>query len=74
MVLDGTGSVDVDEDALTYAWSLTSVPDGSSAELSDPIAVRPSFVADRAGTYVAQLIVRDGALESVADTVTFTTS
>ena len=74
VVLDGTGSVDVDEDALTYAWSLTSVPDGSSAGLTDPIAVRPSFVADRAGTYVAQLIVRDGALESVADTVTFTTS
>ena len=66
--------MDVDDDALTYRWSLTSVPDGSSAGLSDPIAVRPSFVADRAGTYVAQLIVRDGALESVADTVTFTTS
>jgi hypothetical protein len=74
VVLDATGSVDVDEDAVTYAWSLTSVPDGSNADLSDPTAVRPSFVADRAGTYVAQLIVRDGALESVPDTVTFTTT
>jgi PKD repeat protein len=73
VVLDGSGSSDADGDALTYSWSL-SVPGGSGATLSDPTAVGPSFVADVAGDYVAQLIVNDGTDDSVADTVMITAS
>jgi RHS repeat-associated protein len=71
--LDGSGSSDVDGDALRYAWSLTVRPPGSLATLTDPAAVNPTFVADVAGAYVAQLIVEDGALASDPDTVQLTT-
>ena len=73
VMLDGSGSTDVDGDPLTYAWSLVSVPIGSSASVSDPTAVAPTFVADRPGTYVAQLIVSEPNAMSAPDTVTITT-
>ncbi|HTQ03783.1 MAG TPA: hypothetical protein VMI54_07990 [Polyangiaceae bacterium] len=43
----------------TYAWSLSEVPDGSSATLDDPSASAPSFVTDVAGHYVATVVVTD---------------
>jgi hypothetical protein len=69
VTLDGSGSIDVDGDILTYSWSLT-VPDGSNASLSNPTAVKPTFVVDASGTYIAQLIVNDSMLDSTPDTVT----
>jgi hypothetical protein len=71
--LDGGGSGDPDGDPITFRWSLASVPAGSAALLSDPNAQAPTFVADRRGTYVAQLIVNDGQLDSVPDTVAIST-
>ena len=70
VTLDGSGSSDVDGDDLTYSWSLTTVPSGSGASLSDPAAVHPTFNVDVSGTYVAQLIVNDGTLDSAPETVT----
>ena len=72
--LDGSGSTDVDGDPLTYKWSLITVPPGSLAALSSTTAVKPTFTADRAGTYVAQLIVNDGKASSAAATVQITTN
>ena len=74
VTLDGSGSTDADGDALTYLWSLTSVPAGSGATLSDSTAVSPTFVADLAGDYVAQLIVNDSTEDSAADTALITAS
>lgn len=71
--LDGSGSTDVDGDALTFAWSFTSRPTDSAAALSDPTAVRPMFVIDAPGTYILQLIVNDGKVNSAADTVKIST-
>jgi RHS repeat-associated protein len=71
--LDGSGSTDVDGDPLTYQWSLTSVPGGSAAQLSSATAVKPTFVADVEGTYVAQLIVNDGHVNGAPATVAITT-
>ena len=73
VTLNGSGSTDVDGDVITHAWSLISVPAGSSAALSDPTAVTPTLVIDRPGLYIAQLIVNDGTTMSVPDTVSITT-
>jgi hypothetical protein len=73
VALDGSGSTDVDGNTLSYVWALTSRPAGSGAVLADPTSVMPSFALDRAGVYVAQLIVHDGTVSSAADTVTITT-
>lgn len=70
--LDGAGSSDADGDPLTHAWSITSAPDGSQAVLSDPTATRPTLVPDLAGDYLVQLIVDDGDLRSLPDTVRIT--
>jgi len=67
--LDGSASHDPDLDVLSYRWSLLSVPDGSRAVLDDPTAPLCHFRADLPGDYLAQLIVGDGSLDSVPDTV-----
>ncbi|NHA15432.1 PKD domain-containing protein [Thioalkalivibrio sp. XN279] len=67
--LDGSGSTDPDGDPLTYSWRLLERPTGSQATLSDPATVRPTFVIDLAGAYVAELVVNDGELDSTPDTV-----
>ena len=73
VTLDGSGSSDVDGDPLTFTWSLTSKPVGSTTALSNATAVKPTFKVDQPGTYVAQLIVKDGKVESLPDTVVITT-
>ena len=74
VTLDGRGSSDPDFDPLTYDWALLTAPSQSRATLVNPTSAQPTFVTDLIGTYVVQLIVNDGALLSVADTVTITTA
>lgn len=73
VTLNGGGSTDPDGDALSFRWALTTVPAHSTAALNDATAVAPTFVADRAGEYVAQLIVHDGTVDSEAATVRVST-
>lgn len=71
--LDGTKSYDDNaDDTLSYAWTMTSRVYGSNATLMDTTSPTPSFTPDRAGDYVFRLIVNDGQVDSLADTVTIT--
>ncbi len=64
VTLSGTGSTDANGDTLTYAWSFASKPTSSTAALSSATASAPTFTADLAGTYVVNLIVNDGKVNS----------
>jgi K319-like protein len=66
--LDGSSSSDANGDALTFRWSITSFPGGSVATIANPTAMITTFVPDLAGTYVFQLVVNDGLLDSVPST------
>jgi len=69
VTLDGTGSTDANSDTLTYKWTLTTRPAGSTATLSSTSASKPTFNADVAGIYVATLVVNDGKVDSAISTV-----
>lgn len=68
--LDGTQSYDLDGDAIAFNWTLTSRPEGSTAELIGANTSIPNFIADVHGTYVAQLAVSDPWVSSPASSVT----
>jgi hypothetical protein len=72
VLLDGSGSTDANNDSLTYNWSLTTKPTGSTANLSSSTVVMPTFTADRPGAYTASLTVNDGQTTSNAVMVTIT--
>jgi hypothetical protein len=55
---------------LAYQWTFTSVPAGSTAVIDLPSADSPTFFADRVGVYVATLVVNDGVLDSLPQSVT----
>ncbi len=72
--LDGSGSTDADNNNLSYTWSFSTRPDGSSATIENPASVSASFEADVDGEYIVSLVVNDGTLDSSADTMMITSS
>lgn len=66
VTLDGSGSRDPDGNTLTYAWTQIS---GKQVSLQNSQSARPSFTASTVGTFAFQLVVNDGSISSVADTV-----
>jgi len=74
VTLDGSGSSDANNDPLTYSWTFTSKPTGSTAALSSSTDVKPSFTADIAGAYVLKLVVNDGKVNSTSSTVVINAS
>ena len=66
VTLDGSGSRDLDGDALTYQWSQTG---GPRVRLSGATEVRPTFMPTEPGEYVFSLVVNDGQVDSEADEV-----
>lgn len=69
ITLDGTGSSDANNDAITYSWSFVSVPASSLAALDDPSSPQPQFTADLQGTYIVSLVVNDGFENSIPSNV-----
>lgn len=72
VTLDGSGSSDVENDPLTFNWSLTNQPAGSTAILTNPTSENPTFTPDVNGNYTIELIVNDGTDNSAPDTVVIT--
>lgn len=75
ITFDASNSTDPDNDELTYAWSLISVPFRSGeTEFLDPTAEQPTFKPDVAGDYEVNLTVTDpwGAESSMTITITAT--
>lgn len=70
--LDGSASSDADGDNLSYTWTLSLKPSGSSATLSSSNVAKPTFMADLAGEYIWSLMVNDGYVSSTADSITVT--
>jgi hypothetical protein len=64
VTLVSSGSTDANGDTLTYRWSMASKPTSSVAALSSATAASPTFTADLAGTYVVNLVVNDGKVDS----------
>ncbi len=73
VTLNGTKSSDVNSQPLNYAWSFVTIPNGSAAALSSIRSPNPTFIADKAGSYIAGLVVNDGTLSSSQSTVTIST-
>ena len=71
-ILDGSQSESPTGTPLSYQWTLTAKPSGSTASLSTPNSVRATFTPDVAGTYTATLVVRANGVESEPDAVTIT--
>lgn len=72
VTLNGSKSNDPNGDQLTFRWVLFAKPDGSNAILSSNSSVKPSFIADLAGTYAVSLIVNDGKVDSTLATTVVT--
>jgi hypothetical protein len=72
VMLDGTGSTDVNEDMLSFKWIMLSKPEGSNAVLTATGSPVPKFTADIVGTYLFGRMVNDGKVDSVQTAVTVT--
>jgi hypothetical protein len=70
VTLNGSGSSDPDGDALTYAWSQVGGPE--TLVLEGAATAQAGFEAPEAGIYAIRLVVHDGQVASVPDTVTVT--
>ncbi|MGB3466423.1 MAG: PKD domain-containing protein, partial [Cyclobacteriaceae bacterium] len=73
VTLDGTSSFDSDGGDLSYSWSFTAIPTGSTASIANADQATASFTTDVAGNYVVTLTVSDGD-DTATDEVTILAS
>ncbi|MHC4437234.1 MAG: PKD domain-containing protein, partial [Planctomycetota bacterium] len=66
VTLDGTGSYDFDDDALSYQWQQTG---GSNVAILNPDTPEPNFIPTVEDVYYFELTVFDGSNYSIPDSV-----
>ncbi len=69
LTVDGSASYDPNGDPISYAWTVVSVPTGSTATIVSPTSAISVFAPDKAGSYLLHLIVNDGNLSSAPASV-----
>lgn len=77
VTLNGSNSSDSDNDVLTYEWTLTSAPEGSTLDLNSVESSSSSsynFTPDVDGAYQIRLTVYDGSLRSSPVTISLISS
>ena len=72
VTLDGSASNSPSGAPLSYQWTLTAKPAGSTASLNTPNSVRATFTPDVAGAYTATLVVRANGMDSPPDAISIT--
>ncbi|MEW5847690.1 MAG: MopE-related protein [Myxococcota bacterium] len=70
VTLNGSGSTNPAGGALSYSWSVTSAPVGSTSDPMSPSSANSGFYVDLAGTY--QLLLTVTASDGQSDTCTVT--
>ena len=71
VILDGSKSSDADGDTLTYQWS-SPRSRSANADIIDSTSVNASFTPTVNGSYVIELVVNDGTVDSQVSQVIIT--
>jgi hypothetical protein len=71
VTITGSGT-DTNGDPLTYRWTLTAAPSGSTAQLTNPDQATVSITPDVPGNYTLSLVASDGELHSTPSAMTVT--
>ena len=74
VTLDGTGTTDANNDAITYSWSILQRPASSTNSLVSTTGSKTTFVPEGAGLYVITLVASDGKSSSAVASTTVTAS
>lgn len=74
VTLNSTGTIDPDNDLVSYQWVLTTKPAGSTAVIVSPTAATASIVPDLPGAYSVTLTPSDFLGAGTPATATFTAS
>src|SRR5688572_23667496 len=74
VILDGSASEGPAGAPVSYQWTLTSKPSGSTASLRSPNSAGATFTPDVAGAYTATLVVHANGVASQPDTISITCS
>jgi len=69
LFLDGSGSIDVDGNPLSYQWRIVNAPVGSTVSIVDATSAKASITPDVSGDFILSLIVNDGQADSAVSTV-----
>ncbi len=72
VTLDGSGSNDPEGAALTYQWLVIDAPESASVAFDSPTAVGTAVKLRQPGIYIFDLVVNDGTIDSLADSVIVT--